>query len=990
MLGSGPARAALQYDPAVDWRTLETPHFQVHYPVELEAIARKAARFAEDAHAKLSPYLKSTPQYPTQLVLTDFDDLGLAASVPYPNNAIALNLTQPAESNRWGRYDSYLKLAITHEYTHILNLEKYDGVSWLSTRLFGRLFSPNYHQPIFMIEGLAIHTEGNQGPGGREQEGDFDMILRCAALEGSLSPLDRAGGYYPTDWPFERPYVYGSFFFRYLVDRFGEDAPERIARSYAANPFFGLNWAIRQVLPGQDARSIWNGMTAFLETRARRQLDEIKRLPIEEGTPVTRSGLVHRRPYWTPDGHLGFVSSDFQHPSRIVEVDPDGSHPRVVVDATPIGSNNLHKDDTFLDGCAVDPDGQAIYLSAPHEFDRYHVYQDLFRIDRRTGRVSALTHGARVRAPALSPDGSSFLAAVNSRGHHDLVLFDRQGHRLKTVVAFDDGTQVSDVAWSPDGREAVGSVWRRGSRDLYRIDPASGSIRPLWRDLANDISPSWTPDGRYLVYSSDRSGVFNLYSYRLSDGEVRRLTNVVGGAIEPAVSPDGKAIAFINYSARGYDVHVMPFRPEAGLPVWGPPQAFALDGHLVPLGPPPETEAIPLSTASFPSQRYNPLPSLAPKVWNPTGSYNDQGIRVGATTHGVDALSLHQFMATAGWGITVPRPYYHLTYQNDQWAPTLLAAVDGETVRSNGTVPRLGTIQPWQDVSRQSLSATIPFLSSLGISGMGTSLTGGLRNQIVSTLGYVDATAGSTNQGQFISRDALAGLSKNLLTRLPGLPADGPTQSLYLTLRHADHYRSTFGTTLEEGNLAEISYEHAVPWFGGPSFDRVDGELRLFRTLPFAHQVIGWRLAGGLNLGRSDGDFYLGGTTAGLQTLAGGLGTVGDFATYPLRGYGAATLSGSRMVATSLEYRFPLFEVQRGLDILPIYLSQVHGTVFYDVGTAGSDKTFATNGLRHGIGFELLGQVSVATPLSDLRAGLAYGLSPGGSLQPYVGIGGSF
>ena len=47
---AAPALAtALAPDPRLDWRTLSTPHFRVHFPAELEAQGRRAAADAERA-----------------------------------------------------------------------------------------------------------------------------------------------------------------------------------------------------------------------------------------------------------------------------------------------------------------------------------------------------------------------------------------------------------------------------------------------------------------------------------------------------------------------------------------------------------------------------------------------------------------------------------------------------------------------------------------------------------------------------------------------------------------------------------------------------------------------------------------------------------------------------------------------------------------------------------------------------------------------------
>jgi hypothetical protein len=67
-------RPALSGQPAPTWRTLETPHFVLHFPAGLDALAARAARICEEAHAVLTPVLAHAPRQRTQVVLSDFGD----------------------------------------------------------------------------------------------------------------------------------------------------------------------------------------------------------------------------------------------------------------------------------------------------------------------------------------------------------------------------------------------------------------------------------------------------------------------------------------------------------------------------------------------------------------------------------------------------------------------------------------------------------------------------------------------------------------------------------------------------------------------------------------------------------------------------------------------------------------------------------------------------------------------------------------------------
>ena len=161
--------AAAKFDPSYQWTTLETPHFLIHYHQAGEPIARKAARIAEDVHARLVPRIAWEPKQKTHLVLVDARDQANGMASPIPYNQMIIYLTHPLGEPGFGltQYDDWLRLVITHEYAHILQLDMVTGVPRVVQKVLGRIYFPNMFQPVWMIEGLATYEETEQTSGGR-------------------------------------------------------------------------------------------------------------------------------------------------------------------------------------------------------------------------------------------------------------------------------------------------------------------------------------------------------------------------------------------------------------------------------------------------------------------------------------------------------------------------------------------------------------------------------------------------------------------------------------------------------------------------------------------------------------------------------------------------------------------------------------------------------------------------------------------------------
>jgi outer membrane protein assembly factor BamA len=78
--------------------------------------------------------------------------------------------------------------------------------------------------------------------------------------------------------------------------------------------------------------------------------------------------------------------------------------------------------------------------------------------------------------------------------------------------------------------------------------------------------------------------------------------------------------------------------------------------------------------------------------------------------------------------------------------------------------------------------------------------------------------------------------------------------------------------------------------------------------------------------------FDLGGSAAPFAPFALGRHVVGL-----LRGLPADQRQGTAVLVANADYRFPLARVERGIGTWPVFLRDIHGAVFADVGSAGTE-----------------------------------------------------
>ena len=105
--------------------------------------------------------------------------------------------------------------------------------------------------------------------------------------------------------------------------------------------------------------------------------------------------------------------------------------------------------------------------------------------------------------------------------------------------------------YSPDGRRVVFTSNREGNMDIWEMTLASGSVRRLTDNPADDWDPYLSRDGKYLLWSSKRSGNYEVWIANADGTEPRQLSRDGVDAENPAMAPDGQGGEWVYYGSYG-------------------------------------------------------------------------------------------------------------------------------------------------------------------------------------------------------------------------------------------------------------------------------------------------------------------------------------------------------------------------------------------------------------------------------------------------------
>jgi len=618
--------AAWAVDPNLHWYSLEGPHFLVIYHEGEEALAAHMLDEAEATAVRLDPWLGWTPDDKVQLVVTDHVDLPNGLTTPIPRNNVQLYVAPPDGLDTLEDFDDWFRLLITHEYTHVLQLDKATGAPGFMRHIFGRnpLLMPGIFQPRVLTEGLAVYDETDTSLGvGRGQGSLYAMYNRAEAARGvrPWSQVTMAG---VTEWPAGTiPYLYGIDFQQYIAGRYGRDTLRTLVDNYNDNlwPFL-VQTNISHVLD-EPMDGVWSDFSSYLQQRYGTP-PYPPGTALVEGERLTQDGYGTSSPVVAADGRVFYVRDD------------DHEYPALMVWEAGTGSRKLA--DTFMPARLDWNEHVGLLVARPEVCEEYHLNFDLYRVDADDGGTTRLTHCGRYHYGAWSPDGGRIVAARIALGQSSLVLLDADGDERETLWRGTSGEILGALDWSPDGAHIAAAVWRPGRRwGIEEFDVATRTWRPLVTGMGAVGDPRYAPDGASLFFTSDTGGVYNLRRLDRATGALTTLTHVSTGAFSPAPGSSGD-IYYIGYTAEGYDLYRLPATSALAEPLAPDNRHYA--------------DAPPAPAVQAQSSDYSPWASLVPAYWSPELAGAPDFVQLGAATSGADALGVHQYAADINFEFT--------------------------------------------------------------------------------------------------------------------------------------------------------------------------------------------------------------------------------------------------------------------------------------------------------------------------------------------------
>ncbi len=551
------------YHPELEWKTIESKHFFVHYHDGAERTAKVVSKIAEEIYSPITSLYHHEPDQKVSFIIKDFDDYSNGAAYFFDNKieiwATSLDFDLRGSHN-------WLRNVITHEFTHIIQIQ--------TTMKFGRKIPAFYLQwlgyeserrtdvlygfpnviasypvsgflvPSWFAEGVAQYNRPELSYD--KWDAHRDMILRMYALDGNMLTWNEMSVFGKTSLGNESSYNAGFAFVKYISEKYGYDVVEKISRNLSRITTLTIDEAIEDAV-GKSGDEVYDEWRTYLQASYRERVAAIQNNTIE-GKKIADVGFGNFYPQFSPDGkQIAYISNkeaDYFGVSSLYTYDVETKEEKKII----VGVRSNY---------AWFPDGKKIaFTKTTSDNTFWSKLHDIYIYDIEAEEETRITTGLRANAPTVSPDGNSIAFVAGNDGTLNIFSSASDGKNVAQLTHFTNGEQVYNPKFSPDGKDIYFEYSIKDGRDIARIATNGRDVEYVLQSPNDERGAIISADGTTMVFSSDKTGIFNLYEYNFATKNILQITNVLGGAFMPSMNSRNQ-LTFATYTSSGYKIALL-------------------------------------------------------------------------------------------------------------------------------------------------------------------------------------------------------------------------------------------------------------------------------------------------------------------------------------------------------------------------------------------------------------------------------------------------
>ncbi len=516
--------------PELNWSTLTTKHFNVHYHQGLDTIALRGASIAEQVRPTLLKQMDLDSIPTIDIILTSEDEIMNGFALWTYTTFIWVDQNDAAV---WLEDEKWLEQVLSHELQHIVYL--HTQKSWLP-QPWHMLISGT---PGWVIEGLAEYETEKWRPY------RADISHKYHVLKNKMGEMD--------------PHHDGFSKLLYWSDRFGDSTIVEAIKYRTKLGIHRFKTGFKKATGisvnqfNEDWRRHMN--TYYYGYRAQKELLE------ETGTPFTlpikkmlgfsffndstKIAIIGRDDKAQLDVSLFIAKRDSTKEikqkekwhNRIEKL--KNKKKKTQKDSVEI--QKLFKQKTLWKKEEVDfgrfhnilswsSNGKYLAYSKYHYGKNQALLWDIKLYDSNEKKSRWLTHSQRATYPAWAPDTAQIVFVAHQNNVSNLYKLDISSEETIRLTDYKIDTQITHPAWSPNGTNiAYAASGPDGNMDIYILNLTSGEKERITFNPSVDYQPVWHHDGSSLSFTSHSGGTPNIYTVSIQEKNSIRVTDVGDG-----------------------------------------------------------------------------------------------------------------------------------------------------------------------------------------------------------------------------------------------------------------------------------------------------------------------------------------------------------------------------------------------------------------------------------------------------------------------------
>ena len=517
--------------PELEWETIKTENFNIHYHNDIYEIAIKGANIAEKVRPILMEQVGLEELKKLDIVFTAEDEVMNGFAVPANYTVIWVDQNDVAV---WTEDEKWLRTVVAHELQHLVYFNVVN--SWLPSPM-GQLYGQT---PGWFVEGLAEYFTEKWRPL------RFDLSHKYHTLKNSLHKI-------------KDPHNDGFSKVMYFADKYGDQKLVQILNHRDSLKLFNFSQAFETHagITVKQFEEDWRRQmsTYYYGLRSQKEIYEdigkTYALPMKyvygfdwfegDSTKIVMVGRLNKN---QGDLSLVIASRDTSEENNRRKKLHEKGEKLTKKNTKPIWSMKEIDYGRISNYVKSSPDGSKILYSKYGYGNNQSLTWDVYYHDIDLKKNKRVTDSKRANNACWSPDSRSIAFVSHKNSSSNLYKTSIENlNDVKRITNYSGDVQIVTPSWSPDGTSIAFAISKEdGNMDIVVFDLERKEPIRITKDKQVDYLPVWHPSGNKITYTSHSNMTPNFYTVDIKTSQIIQNTNVGGSVSSVGWKFDNSAI----------------------------------------------------------------------------------------------------------------------------------------------------------------------------------------------------------------------------------------------------------------------------------------------------------------------------------------------------------------------------------------------------------------------------------------------------------------